>query len=308
MPARPRRRGPDAARSRPSACSHLGGHSTRRAYGGEPHEPAGRPPPGGRPRRRGRAARASTTPRRCSRSRRVPPRARRCGGRRDASGRSSPPRSRRPGPEGARRDRDGRPGRAPVTRLSSPAPMPPQPASTCASRPLRSASCSLVRASREFHRPWAYPPERPDQFEELLLRSRREDFACFVVHRRRVGRRSRACSTSPRSCAGSSSRRSSATTARRARRQRLMREGLALVRSTRSARSRCTASRPTSSPATPRSIALARGAGFRLEGYSPRYLLIGGRWRDHERYALTVDERAKRRRRELAASGHRLRR
>ncbi|SEK78446.1 ribosomal-protein-alanine N-acetyltransferase [Pseudoxanthomonas sp. GM95] len=38
------------------------------------------------------------------------------------------------------------------------------------------------------------------------------------------------------------------------------------------------------------SIALARGAGFRLEGYSPRYLKINGQWRDHERWALLADE------------------
>jgi ribosomal-protein-alanine N-acetyltransferase len=34
------------------------------------------------------------------------------------------------------------------------------------------------------------------------------------------------------------------------------------------------------------SIALVKTCGFRLEGYSPRYLKIGGRWRDHERWAL----------------------
>ena len=38
------------------------------------------------------------------------------------------------------------------------------------------------------------------------------------------------------------------------------------------------------------SIALVAGAGFRLEGLSPRYLKIAGRWRDHERWAILAEE------------------
>jgi len=37
------------------------------------------------------------------------------------------------------------------------------------------------------------------------------------------------------------------------------------------------------------SIRLAKRCGFELEGYSPRYLKVGGRWRDHERWAIRAE-------------------
>lgn len=52
------------------------------------------------------------------------------------------------------------------------------------------------------------------------------------------------------------------------------------------------------------SIGLVRSLGFRCEGYSPRYLKIGGRWRDHERWALLAEEwRTERASRSRASAG-----
>jgi ribosomal-protein-alanine N-acetyltransferase len=43
-------------------------------------------------------------------------------------------------------------------------------------------------------------------------------------------------------------------------------------------------------PRNTRSHALVQKAGFVREGFSRRYLRIGGRWRDHVRYALLVED------------------
>jgi ribosomal-protein-alanine N-acetyltransferase len=43
-------------------------------------------------------------------------------------------------------------------------------------------------------------------------------------------------------------------------------------------------------PDNHKSVGLVRSLGFQLEGMSPRYLKIAGRWRDHERWAIRREE------------------
>jgi [ribosomal protein S5]-alanine N-acetyltransferase len=155
----------------------------------------------------------------------------------------------------------------------------------------RDAFLALAHESRELHRPWTYPPERADQFEELYARSRRDDFVCLVARLVDTDEIAGVFTVSQIfRGAFQSAYLGYYANARHARRG-YMREALTQVVDHAFGPLALHRIEANIQPGNQPSIALARGAGFRLEGYSPRYLLIGGQWRDHERYALTSEDR-----------------
>jgi len=188
--------------------------------------------------------------------------------------------------------------RPPVAAVPTaiPAPRATRPGSRVELRDLvhadREAFLEMVRESRDLHRPWTYPPERADQFDDLVSRTVRDDFKCLtavlVENGDLVG-----IFTVSQIVRGyfQSAYLGYYANARHAGKG-LMAEGMALVLDHAFGPLSLHRLEANIQPGNAPSIALARGAGFRLEGYSPRYLLIGGRWRDHERYAITADEHA----------------
>jgi [ribosomal protein S5]-alanine N-acetyltransferase len=152
----------------------------------------------------------------------------------------------------------------------------------------------LAAESRELHRPWTYPPERPEQFDELFARSRREDTVCLLACLRGGGDIAGVLIISQIVRGAFQSAYLGYYAHQRHAGQGLMREAMAQTVAHAFGPLALHRLEANIQPGNAASIALARSAGFRLEGFSPRYLLIGGQWRDHERYAITADDLAER--------------
>jgi len=167
-------------------------------------------------------------------------------------------------------------------------------------RPPRAADgaayIALNRRSRRFHAGLASPPREAAAFRALLRRNRHSQYRCWLILRR-----------SDRAVMGAVEL--SQIVAGRFRsaylgyhigapfaRQGYMREALVVVLRVAFGPLRLHRVEANIQPHNRASIALVKGLGFRREGYSRRYLKIGGRWRDHERWALLVEDwRPKRR-------------
>jgi [ribosomal protein S5]-alanine N-acetyltransferase len=186
--------------------------------------------------------------------------------------------------------------RRPVLAEAIPEPLATRPGSRVELRDLvladREAFLRMVRESRELHRPWTYPPERADQFNDLVSRTTRDDFACLAAVLADGGDLVGIFTVSQivRGYFQSAYLGYYANAEHAG--KGLMAEAMMLVLDHAFGPLALHRLEANIQPGNAPSIALARGAGFRLEGYSPRYLLIGGRWRDHERYAITADEHA----------------
>lgn len=148
----------------------------------------------------------------------------------------------------------------------------------------------LMRNSRELHQPWSFPPARSEEFVALVERARSDDFELLLLCDRDEGQILGFLNLSqifrgpflnaylgyavggPFAGAG------------------YMTEGIQLALRHAFGGLGLHRIEANIQPGNAPSIALAKRAGFRLEGFSPRYLKIDGRWRDHERWAMLAEE------------------
>ena len=154
----------------------------------------------------------------------------------------------------------------------------------------RAEFISLMRASRAFHRPWATAPTDDEAFDAYLTDSRRPDFQAMLVCRREDRAILGFFNLSHITRGSLQSAYLGYAVGSTFAGQGYMREGIELVLREAFLTLRLHRIEANIQPGNRASIALARGAGFSREGFSPRYLKIGGRWRDHERWAILAED------------------
>jgi ribosomal-protein-alanine N-acetyltransferase len=167
---------------------------------------------------------------------------------------------------------------APRVRLE-----PPTPAD-------RREFIDLVDASYELHRPWTFPPNDAAGFRRLLERNARDDFQMSLLRRAHDGAIVGMFELSGITRGFFQSAYLGYWVGAPYARRGYMSEGMGLVFRYAFGKLKLHRLEANIQPENGASIALAKRTGFKREGYSPRYLKIGGRWRDHERWAILAEQ------------------
>jgi ribosomal-protein-alanine N-acetyltransferase len=150
-----------------------------------------------------------------------------------------------------------------------------------------------VRASRRLHRPWSAPPDTAEAYATFLRTSRRRTTDTSFVCRREDGAIVGVYDLSQifygSFCSAYLGYYAFVPFAGNG----FMRAGMRLVLARAFGDLGLHRVQANVQPGNEASLALVRGAGFRREGFSPRYLKVAGRWRDHESWALLAEEHAR---------------
>jgi len=160
-------------------------------------------------------------------------------------------------------------------------------------------------ASRRLHRGWVTPPTDAQAYVEWMARCRQPNVQCFLVCRLEDGAIAGVYTLSQIVRRLFQSAYMGYYAERPFDEQGYMTEGLQLVLRHTFSSMKLHRVEANIQPENIASIALVKRAGFRLEGFSPRYLMIGGRWRDHQRWAMTIDDWLRLHRRPRAPSAGR---
>jgi len=148
----------------------------------------------------------------------------------------------------------------------------------------------LMRASRGLHQPWSFPPTRKEELVALVERARSDDFELILLCRRSDNRIMGFFNLSQIFRGPFLNAYLGYAVGAEFAGEGYMSEGIELLLAHSFQSLGLHRLEANIQPGNERSTALARRAGFRLEGFSPRYLKIDGRWRDHERWAILAEE------------------
>lgn len=154
----------------------------------------------------------------------------------------------------------------------------------------RAEFLALNRASKSFHRGLVSPPTTPEQFAAFLQRSNSERSICVLVCLFTDASIIGAISLSQIFRGGFQNAYLGYCVGAQYAGQGYMTEAFSLVLRYAFKHLKLHRLEANIQPGNVASIALVKRAGFVREGYSRRYLKVGGRWRDHERWAITIED------------------